>query len=301
MRREVTGLAEQILWLFFQGITSGCVYAFVALSYVVVYSMTGLFNLLAGEFLMFGAILASVFYGLGLPLLLSIVLALIVSCIIGAITWLLFLHHGYSTGAPHLTLLLIIAALAIAFMGIAYVIWGASPRTLPNFTEFKPVIANVTISAQAPWIWGILLLTIGYLVFLFDRTLLGKAFRACSEQPMAATLMGINPNFMACLSFMLSALLGAIAGVTLIPLTTANYAMGLGLSIKGCLAAMVGGIERFEGAIIGGLLLGLLETFAGGFVSSGFMEAIALGILIVVLLFIPEGILGRKEEKLCRG
>ena len=76
--------------------------------------------------------------------------------------------------------------------------------------------------------------------------------------------------------------------------------MGLGLSIKGCVAAMVGGIDRVEGAILGGLLLGFLESFAGGFISTEFMEAIALGIFIVILLFRPEGIFGIKEEKLCR-
>ena len=286
--------------IFSSGITLGCIYAFVALGFVIVYSMTRLFNLAAGAFVMLGAMLASTFYELDFPLFLSLVLAVIVTGAIGAIAWLLFLHHPYSTGASSLTLLLIIVTLAIAFMGIAYVIWGTVPKSLPYFTDFKPIIANVTMSPQTPWIWGILLLAVGGLIFLFDRTLLGRAFRACSEQPLAASLMGINPRSMACLSFALAALLGGIGGVVLIPLTSANYAMGLGLAIKGCLAAMVGGMDRIEGAIIGGLLLGLLESFAGGFISTAFMEAIALGIFIVILLIRPEGILGIKEEELCR-
>ncbi len=262
--------------------------------------MTRMFNLCVGEFVMLGAILAGTFYGFGLPLFLSIVLALIISGVIGAIMWLVFLHHPYSSGASPLTLLLVLAALAIVSMGTAYIIWGTAPRSLPDFTDFKLIIAGVTIPPQSLWIWGISVLAVGCLFLLLDRTLMGKAFRACSENPLAARLMGINPNFMAFSSFVLAALLGGIAGVIAVPLITANYAMGLGITIKGCLAAMLGGIDRAQGAIIGGLLLGLVESFAGGFISTEFMEAIALGLLIAILLFRHEGIFGIREERLCR-
>ena len=107
-------MLEHILWIFFSGITLGCIYAFVALGFTIVYSMTRLFNLLAGEFVMVSALVASTLYGAGFSLLLSIALALIITCAVGAITWMLFLHHSYSTRASDLTLLLIIATLAIA-------------------------------------------------------------------------------------------------------------------------------------------------------------------------------------------
>lgn len=297
---EEAGLIEQTLWVLFSGITLGCIYAFVALGFVIVYSMTKMFNLCAGEFVMLGAILAGIFYGFGFPLFLSIALSLIICGAIGAITWLVFLHHPYSSGASPLTLLLVIAALAIVSMGSAYMIWGTAPRSLPEFTHLKLVVAGVTIPPQFLWVWGVTALAVGFLFFLLDRTLVGKAFRACSENPVAARLMGINPNFMAFLSFVLAAMLGGIAGVISAPVTTASYAMGLGMTIKGCLAAMLGGIDRAQGAIIGGLILGLAESFAGGFISTEFMEAIALGLLIAILLFRHEGIFGIREEKFCR-
>lgn len=293
-------MIEQTLTVLFSGITLGCLYAFVALGFVIVYSMTKMFNLCAGEFVMLGAILAGTCYGFGFPLVLSIALALIICGVIGAITWLVFLHYPYSSGASPLTLLLVIAALAIVYMGIAYMVWGTAPRSLPEFTHFKLAVAGVAIPPQFLWVWGVSALSVGCLFFLLDRTLMGKAFRACAENPVAARLMSINPNFMAFLSFLLAALLGGIAGVISAPVTTASYAMGLGMTIKGCLAAMLGGIERAQGAIIGGLTLGLAESFAGGFISTEFMEAIALGLLIAILLFRHEGIFGIREEKFCR-
>jgi len=293
-------LVEQLLLMFFSGLTIGCVYAFVALGFVIVYSITRIFNLAAGQFVVLGAFLAITFFELGLPLILSIVLGLVTNCAIAAIIWMLFLHHPYSSAASDWTLLLIVATLAIVFMGAAYIIWGTAPRGLPEFTHFKTVIAGVSMSPQTIWIWGISALAVGGLFFLLDRTTVGKAFRACSMRPLAAMLMGINPNLMAGLSFVLAALLGGIAGVVFAPLTTVNFAMGLGISIKGCLAAMLGGIDKPYGAIVGGLFLGLAESFAGGFVSTEFMEAIALGLLIAILLFRPEGIFGVREEKFCR-
>ena len=267
---------------------------------IVVNSMTRIFNLSAGMFVVLGAFLAITFYGLGLPLLLSIVLGLVVNCAIAAITWLLFLHRPYSQAASHWTLLLIAATLGLVLMGITYIAFGPHAKELPSFSEFKPSVAGVTVASQSLWIWGVSILAVGCLFFVLDHTLVGKAFRACSERPLAARLMGINPNFMACLSFVLAALLGGIAGIIIVPLTTLSYASALGLSVKGCLAAILGGPDRAEGAIVGGVLLGVIESFAGGFISERFMEPIALGCLIVILLIRPEGIFGIKEEKYCR-
>ena len=290
----------QAWWLFFTGITSGCLYAFVALGYVIVYNITGLFNLTAGQFVMLGAMFVCTFYGFGFSLLLSIALALITTSAIGAITWLLFLHRLYSKREPPLSMLLVIAVLSTAFMGIGYLLFGTYPKSLPSFTDLSFNILGVSIMPQSPWIWGGLLITVIGMMLVFDYTSWGKAFRACSEQPLAARLMGVNPNLMALISFILAAFIGAIAGVFMVPLTSASYAMGLGLTLKGFLVFMLGGLTSVKGAVVGGLILGLLESYAGGFISTEFMEVIAIGIVIIVLLFIPEGIFGIKEEKLCR-
>ncbi len=291
---------EQLGWVLVSGLTMGAIYTLVALGVVIVFSITKILNLAAGAFLVLGALLAATFYELGFPLLLSVVLALIIDCAIAAILWLCFLYYPYSTRVPEWTLLLITATLGIVLTGIIYIAWGTTPRALPYFTDFSPTVAGVTIPPQTLWIWGGAVLAVGGLFFVFHRTLLGKALRAVSMRPLAARQFGINPDHMALLSFVLAALLGGIGGVLIVPLTTASFTMVLGMSVKGALAAMLGGMDRFNGAITGGLVLGMAESFAGGYVSAEFMEAIALALLTIILLLRPEGIFGIREEEYCR-
>ena len=187
-------MTEQILLIFSSGITLGCIYALVALGFVIVYSMTRIFNLAAGIFVMLGAFLAITFYEAGFPLILSIVLALISNCAVAAVIWMAFLYHPYSTAASSWTLLLIVATVAIVLMGISYIIWGTAPRSLPTFSNFELIIAGVFIPNQAVWIWGGTVLAVACLFLMLNHTLLGKAFRACAERPLAAKIVGINPK-----------------------------------------------------------------------------------------------------------
>ena len=131
---------ETFLWIFSSGITLGCIYAFVALGFVIVYSMTKIFNLAVGAFVMLGALLAITFYESGLPLPLSIILGLIANCAIAAVAWLAFLHRPYSRQESQWTLLLIVAVLLILITSASYIVWGIAPKSLPYFTDFKPII-----------------------------------------------------------------------------------------------------------------------------------------------------------------
>ena len=140
-----------------------------------------------------------------------------------------------------------------------------------------------------------MLLVVLFLYLLIDKTLLGKAFQACSVNPMAARLMGISPNKMSSLSFTLSAALGAVAGLAIAPIVFASYDMGTMLGIKGFSAAIIGGLGSAPGAVIGGMLIGLLESFGAGYISSGMKDAIAFSVILLILLIRPSGILGEKS------
>lgn len=285
-------IGEQIGQVIISGLTMGSIYAIIGIGLAVTYNVTRIFNFCQGEFVMIGGMLSASFYSLGLSLPLSIGLAIGITAIIGAAIWLLFLDRPFARHSPLVTLILITVALSIVVSGGVYIGWGTPFRELPSFANISPIrLGEMIIDPQVPWIWGGLLALVAGLTFLFDHTLLGKGLRACSEQPIGARLTGINPRSMAFFSFILASLTGSIAGVLVTPLTMTSFGVGLGYSIKGLLAAMVGGITKIHGVIVGGMILGLVESLAGGFISSTYMDAAGLAVLIILLLYRPEGIL----------
>jgi len=290
-------LVPRILEIFFSGVTLGCIYAVIGLSFMVFFNVTKIFSFTMGEFAMLGGMIGASLYSLGLPLAVAVILAILASGILSIIAWLLFIHRPLSQGNPAMTIIFITLGIHLLISGGAYIVWGTTFRELPYFANVPPLRwGGATICPQSPWIWGITLLIIIGLSLLFERTLLGKGLRACAIQPVAAKLMGINPLFMAFASFVLAAALASIGGVTLAPLTMTQYGVGVGLTIKGVLAAAVGGMNRARGPIFGGLTLGLTESFVGALVSSKYMVAAALGVFIAILLIRPQGILGVREE-----
>jgi branched-chain amino acid transport system permease protein len=150
---------------------------------------------------------------------------------------------------------------------------------------------------QNLWIFGITLISVIGLHFFFNRTRLGKAMRATACNPRAASLMGVNVNSMVLLSFALSGALGAIAGIIIVPITTLSFDIGVMLGLKGFAAAVLGGYGNSLGAVLGGLLLGVLESVGAGVISSTYKDVIAFGILLLVLFIKPSGLLGRGDTE----
>ncbi len=284
-----------VLEVLFSGIAEGAIYAIVAIGIILVWSVTKVLNLTAGEFVMLGGMVTAAFYELGFSLPLAAILAVVISSIIAAAIWRIFIQPLLVKGASPLTVKLMTLVVALVISGGALLAWGTSPKELPPFVDISLSVKGAHIQAQAPWIWaGILVMIVGF-SFLFYGTLMGKALRACAEQPMASKLMGIAPYRMGFFAFMIAAGLGAAGGVLLTPLTMAHYAMGLHLTIGGILAAFVGGVTSAPGAIIGGLILGIARNFAGAYISATFMEVFALGAFLIILLARPQGIMGTKE------
>jgi len=294
---EEMDLQSQIIQYLATGLTLGSIYAMVGLGFTIIYNATGIINLAQGEFVMFGGLIMVFFTTtLGLPMFVSFFITLALTTAIGMIYELLFIRHPSKKKAPMMTLLIITVAVSIFFRGIAMFIWGKDPYSLPHFSSAKPIIiGGAAILPQVFWILGLSLLAVILMNLFFNRTITGKAMSACAVNRVAASLVGIDASKMVLLSFALSATLGALAGASITPIALMEYDRGPMLALKGFCAAVLGGLGFGTGAVVAGFLLGLIESFTTGFISSGFKDATALIILILVLFIKPSGIFGSAD------
>ncbi len=279
-----------VLQSLISGLTLGCIYAALGLGLFVVYGVTRVLNLAQGEFVMLGGMLTVSFCAMGVPLAGAIVLAVVATIISGAALYLLVIRPARNASGS--TLAFLTVGFAYAIEGITLLAWGWEYRSLTNFLGSSSIhLWGATIFGQAPWVVGMTVLMVVGLYFFFGRTMVGKALRACADEPLGARSVGISTEKMALLSFVLAAGLGAVAGATITPLTMTAYNVGFPLTIKGLLAALLGGLHRVEGVILGGLLVGFAEALSAGLMPTGYHDAIALGLLLAVFLARPQGLL----------
>ncbi len=284
-----------IAQLILAGLVVGAVYALVAIGFVIIYNVTGIINFAQGEFVMLGAMLAitlsqevMLFGGqttarVMWPLPVAIASAILIIGLLGAVTYQLAVHPARH--ATVISLIIITIGLSIALRGLALLAWGTDPRRLPSFTEGPPFkLLGAVLTRQSIWVLAAAALSMLLLYLFFDRTILGKALRASSVNPFAAKLMGIRIHRMALLAFVLSAALGALAGIVMVPSTPMTYDRGLILSLKGFVAAVMGDLTSVPHAVAGALLLGVVEMLGASLLSSGYRDAISFVVLIVVLL-----------------
>ncbi len=291
------------------GIRGGSIYALIALGFVVIHSVTGIINFAQGEFVMLGAMFCvSVYHSeLGilsplspsLKMALAVLLAVAGTTLIGAILERLAIFPARR--APVVTLIIITIGVTIAIRASALIVWGTRPYFVPAFTTLEMEdrtlrFAGLIVKAQSFWIWGVVTAVLIALAFFFGRTIMGKALRACAINRRAAQLMGVNPSRMSLLAFSLAAALGAIGGIVLAPATRPTYDMGLMLGLKGFVAGIMGGLVSFAGAVVGGLVLGVAENIGAGVTSAGYKDIIVFALLLVILLFRPQGFIGGGER-----
>jgi branched-chain amino acid transport system permease protein len=287
--------AGQVFQYFITGITIGSIYAMVAVGFNIIYNVTEIINFAQGEFVMLGGlIMVSLHVAIGLPLILAFPVTVLLVTIVGVILD----RVAISPIRRPTVLSLIIATIAASILlkGTAMFIWGKDSFDLPAFSGRNPiVIFGAVIQPQYFWVIGFLIIIVIALSIFFDRTIIGKAMNACADNPDAASLVGINVQKMVLLSFALSAAIGAVAGITITPVSLMEYDRGAMLAVKGFGAAILGGLGSFPGAIVGGLIMGTIESLGAGLISSGYKDAFALIVLLVVLFFKPSGILGSIE------
>jgi len=289
-------LTSQLIQYLFTGLTLGSIYALVALGFTMIYNATGIINLAQGEFVMLGGLIMVFFTTvLKLPLLFGFLLTILVVTFLGVIFERLAIHP--LRDASLITLIIITLAGSILFRGGAMFLWGKDPYALPPFMQSSPVhFLGATIQWQILWILAITILVVIGIHFFFNRTLTGKAMTACAFNALAARLVGINVQKMVLLSFALSAAVGAVAGAIITPITFMEYDRGPLLGLKGFAAAVLGGLGSGVGSIIAGFIIGILESFGAGLISSGYKDAIALLVMLTILWMKPSGLFGSKEE-----
>lgn len=282
----------EFLQFLFSGLTVGSVYALVALGFTLIYNSSGVINFAQGEFVMLGGMTTVFLAAAGVPLPLAALLAVIATVAVG------YLLHRFAIeparGADAVALIMITIGVSIFLRGAAQVVFDKRFHSLPPLFSGAPLqFGGAAILPQSLAVLAGAALIVALLWFFIDRTLLGKALIATASNRLAARLVGINTSHIVGFSFAVSALIGAVAGILITPITLTSYDVGTLLALKGFAAAMLGGIGYALGAVVGGLLLGLLEAFSAGYISSKYKDAVAFLVILAVLVAMPQGLLGR--------
>jgi len=282
----------EFLQFLFSGLTIGAIYALVALGFTLIYNASDVINFAQGEFVMIGGMVTFVAVAAGIPLPIAALIALVAAIIIGMLLHILAIEPA--KGASPVTLIIITIGASIFLRGVAAVVFDKNYHSYPPFAGADPIrIGGATILPQSLIVLLGTLLIVLALWGLMTKTMVGKAMTATAANRLAARLVGINTAAIVGLSFGVSAAIGAIGGILVTPITLTNYEVGTLLALKGFAAAMLGGMGNPVGAVIGGLLVGLLETFGAGYVSSAYKDAIAFLVILAVLFVMPQGLFGR--------
>lgn len=284
----------ELLQFLLSGITVGAVYALVALGFTIIYNASDVVNFAQGEFVMLGGMITVFASAAGLPLPLAALIAIIATAGVGVALNTLAIEPA--RGAPVVSLIIITIGASIFIRGVTQLVFDKQIHRFPAFSGDRPIlIGGATILPQSLWVIAGALAVFVCLWLFFTRTLIGRAVLATANNRVAAQLVGINTNYVMTLSFAMSAAIGALAGVLVTPITLTSYDVGLALALKGFAAAMLGGMGNPKGALVGGLLLGILEAMTAGYISSQYKDAAAFVVILAVLFAMPQGLFGRKS------
>ncbi|MCC7047837.1 MAG: branched-chain amino acid ABC transporter permease [Alphaproteobacteria bacterium] len=289
-------MLETFLQFLFSGITTGAIYALVALGFTLIYNASHVINFAQGEFVMIGGMATVFLVDAGWPIWAAAPLAVLLA--IGAGVALERIAIAPAREASTVALIVITIGASILLRGLAQLVWDRNFHTLAPFSDEAPIrVLGASILPQSLWVLGGSLLAVLALGWFFGRTLLGKAVIATAHNRLAAELMGIETRRVMTLCFALSALLGALGGVLITPITLTSYDAGVMLGLKGFSAAILGGMGSAIGAVLGGLLLGVVEAMGAGFLSSAYKDAIAFVLILVVLIAVPRGLMGARDAE----
>jgi branched-chain amino acid transport system permease protein len=283
----------QYLWqVTVAGLGTGLLYGLVGIGFAIIFNVSGIINLAQGEFSMLGAMLTLFGINRGLPLAAAAALALVAVTLLGIVFERACISRQkvFSVQAA----IIITLGASIFARGGAMVAWGKDHHSLPAFSgQGSTRVLGAVVPLQTLWIFGVTTVVIVLLAWWFRSTLFGLAMRSCADNRLGAQFVGVNVRLMVTASFAMSAMLGAIAGIVVAPLTFVSYDGGLALGIKGFVAAILGGSGTYLGPVVGGLLLGVLESLSAGYLSSTYKDSIAFGLLILIMAVRPTGLLAR--------
>jgi branched-chain amino acid transport system permease protein len=274
------------------GVGIGLVYGLVAIGFCVIYNASGIVNFAQGVFVMLGGMFAySFLVSMRLPLALAAAISIVLAALVGVLVQLLVIRPMWQRKAPMFAIILATLAVQLLIEQVVILTLGDRPRTYPNFTLGGPLkVGPIAIDYQLFWVLGCGALMVIALELFFNKTRAGRALRACAQNREAAALLGIPVGSMLMLSFALSAALGAAAGILITPTQYTAWSVGGPFGINGFIAAIIGGFGSAPAALVGGVLLGVVQSEAIVFFGAGFKNVVALTILLIVLLFFPRGV-----------
>ncbi|MCF8475775.1 MAG: branched-chain amino acid ABC transporter permease [Pseudolabrys sp.] len=284
----------EFLQFAFSGLTVGAIYALVALGFTLIYKASDIINFAQGEFVMLGGMI-TVFASLaGIALPLAALIAVVVTTVTGVALHRFAIEPA--RGASPVSLIMITIGASIFLRGVAQIVFDKQFHSLPPLFEANPIqFGGAAILPQSLVVLASASIIVTLLWLFIDRTLLGKAVVATAANRLAARLIGIDTRRIVEFSFAVSAVIGAIAGILVTPIAPTSYDAGTLLALKGFAAAMLGGIGSAPGAVVGGLLLGMIEALSAGYLSSNYKDAVAFLIILVVLVGMPQGLFGRAK------
>ena len=290
----------QVLQYLINGISIGSVYAIIALGYTMVYGIAKMLNFAHGDVIMVGAYISfCVTSYLGLPAWVSVIAAVVVCTLLG-IT-IEGLAYKPLRGTPSLAVLITAIGVSYYLQNAAQLIWSSSPKNFTSIVTMKPISladGKIVITGEVLLTVAVCILVMVGLTLFTGKTRTGKAMRAVSEDRDAAQLMGINVNQTISTTFAIGSALAAIAGVLLCStVPTLQPTTGSMPGIRAFTAAVFGGIGSIPGAMLGGILLGIIETFSKAYLSTQFSDAIVFSVLIIILLVKPAGLLGKQIQE----
>lgn len=282
------------------GINLGSIYALVAIGYTMVYGIIKLINFAHGELMMFGAYFA--FYlAIAFPFELPFIVVLLLSMVLAALMGVIIEKIAYKRlrTAPRISALITAIGMSLFLQNLALLLFKSEPKVMPDLISKEPVLIfgmNVSLITIYTVVLSIVFMI---LLNLFVRkTKPGKAMRAVSQDKDAALLMGINVNTTISLTFAIGSALGALGGIFYgLAFAQVYPTLGVMPGLKAFVAAVLGGIGNISGAMLGGYLIGFIETFTRAYISSKWVDAIVFSILILVLLFKPSGLLGKNVKE----
>jgi branched-chain amino acid transport system permease protein len=265
------------------GATSGCVYTLVAIGIVLCASGTNVINFAQGEFVMLGGLVGATCTVAGAPVPLAVLAAMATGAGIAAVQERLTVAP--IRGAAAFMQITVTLGVAVCLRGAALLVWGKDPYGLAGFSGDGVIeIAGAYIPTQTLWVWALTALTVIATLWCLSATRVGRAIRAVSINPVAARLMGVDSGLVSLLVFAVGGAMGGLAGVVIAPITTVSWDTGLEYSVKGFTAAIIGGLKSPGRAAAVAMGIGVLESLAAAYVSSGSKDIVTYGALLLYLM-----------------
>jgi branched-subunit amino acid ABC-type transport system permease component len=286
---------DQFVQTLLGGLAIGCIYSLIALGISMIIRATEILHFAQGEIMMIGSMMGlSAFWLSEMPFVLVLLFGILGGGLISTLVEFLVYRPLGARRVALINIVIATIAVSIILQNLARLVWGSEPLRYPTLFASKGLsVAGFVVSPQLIWIVILCIVIMGSLILFFRLTRVGIAMQAAAQDPEAARLMGINVERATTMTFAVSGMMAGAAGVLLGSLFFASFNMGFTTGIKAFVAATLGGLGSVPGAMIGGLLFGLIETFSGSLISTAYKDAVGMTILILILLLAPMGLFAR--------